>query len=438
MTMEIVEALRRRRNLTGWTVRHETSRGSQRYELADLTEAQREVDGERHRLEIFVPTETPDGTPAMGNASVTILPGDDVDDRIDRAIAMAQLVANPVHSLPSPAPIPQVDLLDPAIEKNPAGVLDEVADRLHDAASGHPEVKLTAAEASADLVTTHLLNSKGIDAEQIEGTLAYEFVLKCRRGDRETETFFETTRRRISDLHIEEEVARNARYALDLLDAAAPRAWQGAVVLRDEALATFMVGSSLSWGGIIQTMGSARSKYAETTPWQIGKPVFRGEAKGDPLTVWANRRIPFGITSDRFDGEGLPATRLQLIRDNRLTAFSASQRYADYLGFAPTGAFGGVELPRGQSSASDLVDEPYVEVVRFSWFNPDTVTGDFASEIRLGYLVERGRRFPFKGGQLVGNWLDAVADVRWSAETGFFGNYLGPITARFNDLTVTE
>jgi hypothetical protein len=34
----------------------------------------------------------------------------------------------------------------------------------------------------------------------------------------------------------------------------------------------------------------------------------------------------------------------------------------------------------------------------------------------------------------VGNYLDALADVRWSAETAFFGNYLGPQTGRFNDL----
>jgi hypothetical protein len=45
-------------------------------------------------------------------------------------------------------------------------------------------------------------------------------------------------------------------------------------------------------------------------------------------------------------------------------------------------------------------------------------------------------RKPFRGGQLVGNYLDALADVRWSSETGFFGNYLGPYTARFRDLKI--
>jgi hypothetical protein len=33
--------------------------------------------------------------------------------------------------------------------------------------------------------------------------------------------------------------------------------------------------------------------------------------------------------------------------------------------------------------------------------------------------------------------MQALADVRWSAETGFFGHYLGPRTARFNNLKVS-
>jgi PmbA protein len=77
-----------------------------------------------------------------------------------------------------------------------------------------------------------------------------------------------------------------------------------------------------------------------------------------------------------------------------------------------------------------------VEIIQFSWFDPDPITGDFATEIRFGYLVENGLRKPIKGGQLIGNFMDALADVQWSAETGCFGNYLGPHTARFNNLKI--
>ncbi len=184
-----------------------------------------------------------------------------------------------------------------------------------------------------------------------------------------------------------------------------------------------MAGDSLR-GGVLHTLGDAEAKYAKYSSWEIGKSVFRSEVKGDPLTIWANRCIPFGIYSNRFDDEGVPAQRVELIHNNELVTFSASQRYADYLGLPATGAFGGVEVPAGGTEASALLEEPYIEIIQFSWFNPDTITGDFATEIRFGYLVENGVRKPFRGGQLIGNFMDALADVRWSAETGMFGNYL--------------
>ena len=236
------------------------------------------------------------------------------------------------------------------------------------------------------------------------------------------------------DLHLEDEIEQ-MHHTLDLFEAGSPPTWQGPVVLRGEVLATFMAGDNLR-GSVVHSLGSAASKYAKLSPWEIGKSVFRNEVKGDPLTVWANRCIPFGTYSNRFDDEGLPAQRLELIHENELVAFAASQRYADYLDLPATGAFGCVEVPAGQMDASALLAEPYVEIIQFSWFNPDLVTGDFATEIRLGYLVENGVRKPFKGGQLIGNYLDALADIRWSAETGFFGSYLGPHTARFNDLKI--
>jgi predicted Zn-dependent protease len=200
--------------------------------------------------------------------------------------------------------------------------------------------------------------------------------------------------------------------------------------MRNAALATFLRG------GVIETLSAGAAKYSKLTPWDIGQSVFRSEVSGDSLNAWANRGLSYGTNASPFDSEGLPAQRVELIRDNKLMTFIAGQRYADYLGIAPTGAFGDLEVAPGTTPASSLLAEPYVEIVAFSWFNPDTVTGDFTSEIRLGYIVDGEQRRPFKGGVLVGNVLNALANVRWSQETGFFGDYHGPTTARFIALQV--
>ena len=435
MLNKIVRTLKERSDLSGWSLRHVIAREAQVYLVGQQAEARRSVDDERYRIEVFRQTTGPDGTTGLGSGQITILPGGNIQDAIDKAALVAGLVSNPVHSLPAPAPIPDVAVLDADLKKDPLGTLNAITKDMLDAASKHPQVSLTSAEGFAEVNTIHHVNSRGVDAEQETTNVSLEFVLQSKQGDREVETFRELARRRASDLNIASEVDHQARFTLDLIAAGSSPTWQGPVVMCDNLLATFVAGDYLS-PGVLQSLGLASTKYAKVSTWEPGKSVFRGEVTGDPLTVWANRCIPYGIASDRFDGEGLPAQRVEFIRDNNLVTFSASQRYADYLGLPPTGDFGGVELPPGKWESTALLTEPYVEIALFSWFNPDTVTGDFATEIRLGYFVENGVRKPFKGGQLVGNYLDALANVRWSKEIGFFGNYLGPATARFSNLKI--
>ena len=435
MLNKIVDALKKRSDLTGWTVRHVQTREAQVYAVPQGIESQRMVENEKYLIDVLRSTSMPDGTPAVGNGDASLLPGEDIDRAIDQASLVAGLVANPVYGLPGPASMPDVPLCDEALQKAPSARMVDVMERIQAESANHPGVRLTAAECFGEVCHTHLVNSRGIDAEQDDTQVAVEFVLHGRKGDRESETFDEITRRRVADLDLESVLADRAQYTVDSLEAEAPASWQGPVVLRNDALTVFMAGTNLG-GSVIQTLAGAGSKFAKFSPWEVGKSVFRGEVKGDPLTVWANRAMPFGNGSDRFDAEGLPAQRLELIRNNELVNFYASQRYADYLKISPTGAFGNIELLPGTTPASALLTEPYIEIVQFSWFNPDTITGDFATEIRFGYIVENGKRKPFKGGQLVGNYMDALADVRWSAESKFFGGYLGPHTARFNSMKI--
>ena len=296
---------------------------------------------------------------------------------------------------------------------------------------------MTAAEFFADEATTHLINSRGVDATQTATSVAVEWGLINRSDEQETEALSEMTRRRASDIDIETEIALRAQGTIDLLHAAPATDYTGPVVLRSEALANFMCGDKVIAGNsLFAVLGSAQSKFSQLSKWEIGQAIFRGEVRGDALTVWATRQLPYGTQSNLFDDEGLPAQRVLLVEDNVLRAFTAGQRYADYLSLPPTGAFGNIEVPPGKTASAELLAEPHVEIVSFSWFNPNPITGDFSTEIRLGYVVDQHGRRPFRGGLLIGNVLDALADVRWSSDTEFIGNYLGPATARFASLTV--
>jgi PmbA protein len=432
---KIIEALKGRRELKGWSLRQTVTREAQAYLVGRKMESQRLVDQENFRIEVFRETTGADGKSGMGAGEITMLADGDIQASIDKASLVAGLVCNPVYNLPAPAPVPDVPLVDEELKKNPLGKLAQVTEEMLAAASNLNDIRMTSAEGFARLDAIHYVNSSGIDAQQEMTNYAVEFVLQGKQDEREMETMREFSCRRAADLQLAAELERNARFTRDMLRAGPPPNWDGPVVMRDNLLVVFVAGDPLA-GGVLQSLGAAGSKYAKASTWEVGQSIFRGEVTGDPFTAWANRAIPYGVVSDRFDREGLPAQRVELIRDNKLVTFSANQKYADYLNLKPTGAFGGLELAPGKWEPATLLEEPHVEIALFSWFNPDTITGDFACEIRLGYVVENGVRKPFRGGQLVGNYLDAIANVRWSKENAALGHYLGPTLARFGKLKV--
>jgi PmbA protein len=435
MLDKIISELKTRKDFAGWSVRHIRSRGAQVYLVPSGIEAEREVSDEKYRIDVLRSTKTPDGSAAMGSGPATVLSGGDITAAIDEASLIAGLVSNPPYGMPGPASLPDVALVDKLIKEDAAKVCVDTMKQIQQNAK-FDDVRLTSAESFAETEAVHLVNNRGIDSEQ-EGTrINIEFVLQGRKGERNSEMFTAITRRRASDLNLAETITSRAQYTRDLLEPSPPPNWEGQVIMRKDALANFLCGDELAVS-VVGTLAAGESKYAKVSPWEIGKSIFRGEVKGDPLNLWANRTVPFGNRSDQFDAEGIPAQRVEIIRENVLSTFACSQKYADYLNIPATGDFGNTEVTAGQTKAQDLLDEPYVEVVMFSWFNPDPISGDFASEIRLGYFVENGKVMPFKGGQLIGNVVDALANVTWSAETGFYGSYLGPHTARFSGLKVT-
>lgn len=435
MLKRIQKALENHPAIKAWIIRQETSRSSQQYDLKDRSEAIREVNTELYTVDVLCDSADSEGKTSSGLGTVSILPGGEIKSALEKAVLTAQLVHNEPYDFADPAAIPEVELLDPAYQKDPEGELGKILATLKETSKAYPHVRLTAAECFGQERETHLISSKGIDASQTATNIYLQWVYIGGEGQDEVETFAEIQRRRISDLTLEEEASMRAQYTSDLLQAGEPQTYTGPVVIQGGTLAVLVAGEVLS-GSLLQTLSSASLKYSGETPWEVGKSIFREDVKGDEFTVWANRQLPYGVPSSAFDKEGIPAQRVPLIQENKLVSFMADQRYAYYLGMNPSGSFGSVEMPAGKTSLADLHSGSYVEIAEFSWFNPDRLTGNFACEIRLGYLVEEGKRKPFKGGMLVGNLLDALADVSWSTETGFYGNYLGPRGARFNSLQV--
>jgi PmbA protein len=78
----------------------------------------------------------------------------------------------------------------------------------------------------------------------------------------------------------------------------------------------------------------------------------------------------------------------------------------------------------------------YLEVVEFSAFDVNVVSGDLAGEIRLGYLHQNGRVRIVTGGSVSGKLEDAIPTMRFSRETEQYDNFVIPRVTRLKNLKI--
>ena len=118
-----------------------------------------------------------------------------------------------------------------------------------------------------------------------------------------------------------------------------------------------------------------------------------------------------------------------------IKAFTADQRYSDYLGVPALGDWTNTRVPAGQTPLSELLaagDGPVLEIVEFSWLNPDNVRGRFSTEVRLAYLHGPDGSRPVSGGAFAGNVYALFANARFASETELREGYHGPVAIRFD------
>ena len=454
MLDQIVAQLERNDGVHDWTLRRRTVRSVQLYLIGQEIENVREVETEEYDLEVFNDHPFPAGFKdrggaapagnARGVASLTIVAADRarLEERVADAVTMASLVHNPTFSLPEHGAYPDVPLADPllATADSRRNAVQAWADELRAYVGREEDVRLSAAELFLTLTESELRNSRGIQVATSGTRVLTELVLLTggRDGTDEAEFFRQNEARRLDDLKLEELVAESARAARDTLRAHAPKTRVGPVVLSGEALVTLFEAFAFH--------ASARAAYMKLVGVEPGQCILgEREVKGDPLTIRSNALRPYALGAHRFDGDGVPGQDVLLVENGVLRQRLANHRYAQYMNLPVTGEAGTTEVLPGTTPLPELMRGPVLHVVKFSSPEVDPVTGDFGSEIRLGYEIDGGEVVPVKGGSVTGNVFDAFADARFSSGTvhqvaaGFSaggGDYFGPEAVRFASLRV--
>lgn len=448
----LADALRATPGVDAWQVATTRRDEAQVYLIGgDTEEARRSVTSEDasatlHNLHAPHGTEGEGAGQALGMTTLALLPDELADAsrlaaRLRDGALMASLTDNQPFTLPGTPPqgFPVVEAEDLALSASMQAAVERAGQQLRAALRLTPGVRLGSAELYATRTQQTLTNSQGLSASKRETSAFLDLALLAGEGERVAEFHAELRRRRLSDLQVERIVAAYGAFALHALHASAPDAWEGPVMLTGEAAAQLF--NPLFFGSSpFAAHTSAEMAYRKLSRFTVGEFVTPEEPKGDRLTLVSDATRPFGLRTSAYDSSGVPARNVTLIEGGVFKRPWAEARYAQYLDVEPTGEIGNLTVTRGATPLEQMRSAqsgPVYEIVAFSWFNPDAVSGDFSAEIRLGYRHDASGVTPIKGGSLVGNIFSAFGDARFSAEPFSDGTYYGPAAIRFANLTIT-
>jgi len=342
-----------------------------------------------------------------------------VERMVDATVALARATAeDPAAGLPEEGfaeDAPDLALVDPRDRGVPVEERIEAARR---------------AEAAARAVDPRIVNSEGSQAASELSTVVYgntrgflgayeaaSHALSCepiarQNGSLQRDSWW-TVARRLADLEDPERVGRRAgERALRRLGSRRVRT-QEVPVIFDPVTAPSLLSH-------VAACVNGYSVYRETSflATRMGERIA-----SELVTLIDDGRLPGGLGSRPFDGEGLPTRRTTILREGRLESWLLDAYSARKLGAAPTGS-----AARGPASAPSVAPTNL-------WLAPGSGTlEELVASTERGLLVTEliGMGFhPVTGDYsrgAAGLWIEGGEIVHPVEEVTIAGN-LGPMLA---------
>ncbi|HVP14928.1 MAG TPA: TldD/PmbA family protein, partial [Terriglobales bacterium] len=387
---------------------------------------------------------------AQGFVSTTDLAPDSLDDLARHAVALARFsTPDPANAFPTPEEAPEepgldLGLVDPAILALPAERAIEMALTLERAALAYdPRIRRTeGARVSAHDGHAAIVNSNGLERASSGTTVSASVSPLADEGGGKQQTgWYGMTKCRLDALRDLEAIAREAaRRAVARLGARAVPTARVPVIFSPEIAA--------SWIGDMFDAFSGES-HLKGTSWLTGR---LGETiASDLVTLVDDGRLPGGVGSEPFDGEGMPTRGTVLVDRGRFAAILYDHYHARRAGTRSTGsAVRGYASTPGIGSHNLFVEagaespESILARVERGFFMDDQgsygfnpTTGDYSFQAQ-GFWVERGAKvFPVEGVTVASNSLDMLRNVvAVGSDLEFLGSTASP-TLLIAEMTVS-
>lgn len=182
---------------------------------------------------------------------------------------------------------------------------------------------------------------------------------------------------------------------------------------------------------------SARLVYEDISTYKVGENVQGKNVCGDKINIDLIADLENSTETVPYDSDGFPLKNVEIIKDGVLLRYWGDFRHSHYLNIEPTGNIKNFAVMGGSKSVFDMKKTSYIELVSFSDFQMDPLTGDFGGEIRLGWYYDGESTKPITGGSISGNVSDVAGEMYFSKEVQKLNNFLGPKTIELKNVSLS-
>jgi len=386
-----------------------------------------------NRLKIKVFKKSEDGE-FLGHAIGDVPPtasAEEIEKLVSNLVYQAGLVKNPYYELNGLKEAGVTDASNPRQEVLAEVDIDKMAEDFIETLNAIPETEteyLNSYEIFVSKHERHFINSKGVDQRITYPKALIEVVTNARHESKEIELYRLYNRGTCDRSTLTQDIVEVLTMGKDRLEAVPTPHLKEAPLILSTQDAAWLFEYFLARVG-------ASYKYRGYSDWEIGEPIAE-DVKGDKITLTAVPLLPNSSRNFPFDEEGAKVKERVLIRDNVTENYWGNRQFSQYMGLQDSSIVYNYKVDGGSKTAEEIRKGPYIEVVEFSGFDCDSITGDIAGEIRLGYYHDGDHITKVTGGSVSGSMREFMKEMYISKELRQYNDTLVPAVVRLEHATI--
>lgn len=161
---------------------------------------------------------------------------------------------------------------------------------------------------------------------------------------------------------------------------------------------------------------SAQSVYQHVSTAKLHASIQGENIQGDKINLTIDPTLSNSVGSTPVDDDGVIQTAHKIIENGVLLKYWGSNQYCHYLNVEPTGKINNQVFEGGSKTIEEMRSTPHLEIAAFSDFGINSLTGDFAGEIRLGWYDDGNTRVAISSGSISGNLSNVQTNMYLSKE----------------------